>query len=131
MTSGEVIAAIRQVFPGARVMTLDAHYDPPDSARLDRIIHWRPWWKLWIRPSYETDSFDCDDYALRSFEIKWNYKKGNLPFGFVIGSKFRGVSGFHAVNMVVCTDGPWLYDAQPDEWWKADPEGDVISFVLI
>lgn len=143
MKYADMFMKLRETWPNLRLISksvagntqlMDDEYEVPDASEIDKILFWRPWWKVWVLPPFCPERRDCDDFALLAYEIKQAYRgKGVLPFGIAGGDKFEYIKsiGPHALNILMCQDGPWLYDHQVKKYWKADGVKDSVWFVMI
>ena len=50
-------------------------------------------------------------------------------FGEVLGTQFRGMDYFHAVNICICRDDVYLVEPQDDRIWRASSTTDTPYFV--
>lgn len=83
--------------------------------------------------------WDCDNFALQLHAKvqKYQYdqlktgKAGNVPwaFGECMGTKFKGRTEDHAINISLTDEGIYLVEPQTNEIWKADKTKDSPFFV--
>ena len=142
MTRLEIYRKLKTRWPGlllawpaqpGSVWLTDNEYDCPAQNDVNRIIHWQPPWKFWVKPGYRAEWHDCDDFSMRNaYEVRQAYSgKHPLAFGIVDCTQCRYATKNHSLNLLVCQEDILMYDWQIDRVWTADPETDKPYFIRI
>jgi hypothetical protein len=113
------------VLHGNTIIVDENYYLPPEKD-VEKLIFFRPWWKLWINPSRIPDKSDCDDWSVKYYyDVRHAYSgKDVLAYG-MCGGKFPRIHPTlnHLMNFMVCQkEIVKLHDPQSGEIWTATAE---------
>ena len=119
------------IWPACFLFIGDVQYELPKRSEV---------WNLVVgsfidKYKYKLEVFDCDDFGaiLRAYVKQDRYVRNASypwPFGEIIGPEFRGIEGYHEVNVCITEDdGVILVEPQNDKIWRPDSADDIATVV--
>jgi hypothetical protein len=116
MTSAELRAEIKQVFPALRHMwLLDPEYQVPALADLTTRAA-----LCWPADEYRAQVFECEEFSM-AFIVAMRRKEveagqgANWPLFLALADKLNGSEYNHVVTVALCEEGVFIIDAQAKE----------------
>lgn len=137
MTSTDISRILQKKFqlkwiawPGIQgnLIVVDRVYEGIDQGRIVK-----PWWKVWVKSSWVTEKYDCDELAFHSMlEIRKGWKGDSSPAYGVIAGRFVDIGpNGHAMNLYITSDGDVGYfDYQQQRFFEPQKE-DVIYWAYV
>ncbi len=135
MNATEVFNRLQRQWPNLRIIgekalgniiLSDGEYHVPYKKDAEKLINFRKWYEIWLRPYSKPDAFDCDDRSRKSMQdVREAFTGGALAYGR-LGGRFLSIGpGNHMLNIMVCQDGLLLHDMEFKRLWEPTP-GDIV-----
>lgn len=136
MNQIEVIGKLMKQWPHLRIINesklgntimADVEYYVPYLKEAEKLINFRQWWKLWIKPKTKPGTMDCDDMSRHSMSEVRQAFNGDKPLSYGrVGGRFPKIGqANHMQNVMVCQDGLLLYDYENEVMWQPTADDKV------